>query len=158
MIFQVGVFAHLHLRLQRLPVAPEMYTRSLGDVSTFPITAKPIPSPFMQHPPPDGNRKKNLFYFIIDWIFFFSQFFGKTKKNIYFVVNRAFVSLVSFCCCPLSLNNCWPVLYDAFSSLRCLMTRKKEKVEKSYCSSIFRASSYLFCDVFTAGHDAVVRL
>lgn len=66
-------------------------------------------------------RKKNLFYFIIDWIFLAKQ----KKTHIYAVVNRFCWFLVCFGRRSFTLHNCWPVLYDAFSSLWCLVMWKE---------------------------------
>lgn len=59
------------------------------------------------------KNEKTLFYFIIDWIFFWQN----TKKNIYYAVNHVGGPLVGFRCGPLSLDHRWPVLDDTFSSL-----------------------------------------
>lgn len=105
MMFQMGVASLFPLFYS---VAPKKLNRGM-----FRSKRQKKILPLISLNTPAGTRnKKTLFYFIIDWIFL--SFWQKT--NIYFVVNRA-VSLVCFRCCPLSFDNGWPILDDAFSAL-----------------------------------------
>lgn len=89
----------------------------------------PLPSrvkkkifPLCVQTPPGKKMEKKLIFILLLIGFSSFFFFGKTKKNIHFVVNR-FVGLIL--CCPLSLDHCRTVLDDAFSSLWCLRRRRK---------------------------------
>lgn len=80
--------------------------------------------PPLSHPPETKTLKKLIFILLL------IGFFGKTKKeNIHSVVNRVHcVCLVCFFLAgrPLTLHHCWPVLDDAFSALRSLMTQRDQ--------------------------------
>lgn len=113
------------------------------DVSFIASKKKSLPIFHTNFPLPTAEyEKKPYFYFIIDWIFLAKQ---KNTFMLWWIGFGFCWFLVCFSRCPFALHHCWPVLNDAFSSLWCLVTRKKVGVSLTASINHSIISPSLWC-------------